>query len=118
MRIFGRRIPHPLWLFGPTLMYVIGAAMNYIVCAFNHGQMPVQYPGGCDGVFATATADPFHSCLDAHSRLRVLTDWIQGGTSIYSPGDLLILGGLSIFWVCLVVWIVLRIEEHNASPNY
>jgi hypothetical protein len=74
---------------------LVGTLLNKIVISANNGKMPVYptlsklikfyRPGQLDG-----SIDSLHVLLDKSSRLPFLADYIDIGTCIMSPGDLLI----------------------------
>ena len=86
----------PYWTLAaiPALSFGIGFTMNAIAVAVNGGQMPVQFPGGCDVMetvlAARGVTDIIHSCMTSDTHLKFLCDWILiRGVGVASPGDLL-----------------------------
>lgn len=106
-------MPFKTILLGPTLSYALGAASNIVTIAFNKGQMPVLWPGGCSDM--TPDADmQIHVCMTTASHLKPLADWIVvSGLGVLSPGDLLIFGALYSFVPALLIWIALVIQDAN-----
>ncbi len=92
--IIRRRITIPA-LVGAGLT-MIGTIMNKIVISANDGMMPV-YPtrSRMIGYYKTGqleggTIDELHVIMDSSAKLRYLADYIDLGTCILSPGDLLV----------------------------
>ena len=106
------RIPYKWLLLGPTAMFAIGFAMNAVVMAANHGQMPVLVPGGCFP--DTMSEDVIHSCMVAGTHLKFLADWIVvRHYGVFSPGDFFEMVFHETFWPSLVLWIGLIIDHFN-----
>lgn len=112
MRIFGLRIPYAALLYIPIIMKFLGAMSNFIVLAFNNGQMPVLMAGGClnfDG-----GDDIVHTCMSHVSHLKFFSDWMHlRGEGYCSPGDFLVWGGRYIQTPFLSAWIALFIRDYN-----
>lgn len=106
------KIPYKYLLLGPTAMFALGFAMNAIVMAANHGQMPVLIPGGdCSMVDAE---DIIHSCMNAGTHLKFLADWIViRHLGVASPGDFLEWASDATFWPALFAWVMFMIRDHK-----
>jgi hypothetical protein len=102
-------------LLGPSLLFAVGFALNAVVMAANHGQMPVLIPGGiADGCPINPDKDFLHSCMTQATHLKFLTDWmVIKGLGIASPGDLGLWGGDAAFWPALTAWVALVIKDRN-----
>lgn len=101
------KIPY-VWLLAlPELIYFTGVAMNAIVMAFNNGQMPVQWPGGCSEM----PFDGAHVCMVASTRLRWMADWIVMPNGVASPGDMFFWLGQAISSPFLHAWAALVIRD-------
>lgn len=106
------KIPHLSLLIGPTVLCYAGIAINAIVMGLNHGQMPVQWPGGCTDF----PQDFYHSCMTHATHLKFLCDWIAiKGLGIASPADMLIWGGEYLTAPAFLVWLTLVIKDHQAN---
>lgn len=107
------RVPYPWLLFGSIGAFAIGSALNLIVMAANHGQMPVLAPGGYCGLMDPA--DLGHVCMNADTHLKVIADWLvmDGGHTVASPGDLFLLFGDITLWPALTAWAALVIKDYN-----
>ena len=107
-------------IFTPTLvgvgMTMAGTLMNRLVINANEGKMPV-YPtvsrwigyykeGQLDG-----TIDQLHILMDGSSKLTFLADYIDLGTCILSPGDVLVHGFASIVIYYTVKRVCPKIER-------
>lgn len=110
------KIPYSYLLYGPAMLFVIGFAMNSIVIAANHGQMPVLFPGGgCPDI----SDDPVHVCMTASTHLKFLADWIMMVSrgelqGLYSPGDFVEMLGEFTMKPAFLIWfgaILSKIEE-------
>lgn len=107
------KVPYKYLLLGPIALYYLGAAMNILVVAMNHGQMPVLLPPGC--VVETFQGDVLHTCMRHASHLKFLADWISlRDTGVASPGDLLIWLGDALRLPALWMWIALVVKDANA----
>ena len=105
------RIPHSLFLLGPTLAFAVGFTLNAIVIAANGGSMPVLVPAGAN---LLDPQDWIHHAMTAVSHLPWLSDWIViRGFAIASPGDFLIWAGLATQTIGWVIWAVLMIRDAN-----
>jgi len=104
------KIPYWQFLLGPTLGMYLGIAINCIVLAANHGQMPVQWPGGCGG-WDVSEYDFIHVCMTHASHLKFLCDWISLGGYIASPGDMLIFLGSYFQTPAMFAWIILMVKK-------
>jgi hypothetical protein len=106
------RIPYFYLLTFPAFMFGFGFILNAIVIALNHGQMPVQWPGGCDP--DTMGDDIIHSCMASATHLKFLADWIFiRGVGVASPGDLLLWAGRFTFMPSVYAWLALVIKDEN-----
>jgi hypothetical protein len=103
------RIRPYLLLVVPTAFFWLGISMNSIAIAANHSQMPVEWMGGC-GTYPE-DHDIVHSCMTPQSRLKILSDWIQLGRTMTSPGDLLIELHDDLFAPCLWAWVALMLNR-------
>ena len=77
-----------------SLSILLGTLLNKIVMHANSGLMPV-YPSvskwtGYFNATPFTTYDSIHVLGDANTKLKFLSDYIDTGFSILSPGDLLI----------------------------
>jgi hypothetical protein len=73
-------------IIGCTAMLAVGFLLNVLVIAVNGGYMPVALEG-------EDLIDPeqeLYKPIDEHTRFAVLSDWIDLGPSLVSPGDLLL----------------------------
>lgn len=106
------KIPYASLLLGPTALFALGFAINALVMAVNHGQMPVLVPGGCSP--SDMADDLIHSCMVAGTHLKFMADWIViRHLGVASPGDFFEWGGDAAFWPSLVLWIGFMIRDHN-----
>ena len=106
------KIPYWKLLVLPFLSLGIGYALNAIVMAANHGQMPVQDWVHCWNY--PADGDFLHSCMTPDTHLKFLADWFRiPGTGWYSMGDLFIMLSDKILDPCLVIWAVLMIKKQD-----
>lgn len=96
------KLPKWLLLVSPSALYALGYALNALVMAANHGQMPVLWPGGCAGY--PQDNDILHVCMDAHTHLKFLADWIVQHDGVASPGDYLEWASDVTFWPCIFIW--------------
>jgi hypothetical protein len=55
--------------------------------------------------------DDVHCIMSKSNHLKFLADWINLRTTIYSPGDELILLGVYFWWYAPYTWIVLVVRE-------
>lgn len=103
------KIPHWLFLAGPTLAMGLGCAMNFIVMAANHGQMPVLIPGGDASLYEQ---DAFHCAMTASSHLKFLADWIViKDLGVASPGDLSEWLYDATLWPGFIIWATLKLKD-------
>jgi hypothetical protein len=103
-------IPYKTLLLGPTLLYGFGAALNLIVMAANHSQMPVQVPPGLD----MDPSDWIHGTLTAATHLKLLCDIFPiKGLGVASIGDFFLWAGDFLQIPCLVAWFTLMISDRN-----
>lgn len=97
----------------PPVMFGLGFMLNAVSMAFNNGQMPTLWPGGC-GSFEQ---DPLHACMGHATHLKLISDWIiiRSGVSvsIASPGDLLEWACELIQWPCIYIWATLMVRDHS-----
>jgi hypothetical protein len=110
----------PYWplLTGPALFFGIGFAMNAIVMAANHGQMPVLWPGGCPQDGVSEDVFPIHACMSAATHLKFLADWIViRGLGVTSPGDFFEWLSDATLMPALYMWLALVIRDKHV-PNY
>ena len=100
-----------LWvLLAPPLLFLVGAALNQIVMAANHGLMPVQVQGGC----MPGTGDGAgHVCMDANTHLKFLADWIQLHIGTASIGDTLIWLGDWLWYPAIFLWVGMMLERER-----
>lgn len=98
-----------------SVLILVGTLMNKIVMAANGGLMPV-YPtlSKLTGYF---TADPLgnfdkiHSIGDASTRLKFLTDYIDLGYSVLSPGDVLV----HLFTVIILYYTIKQLNTQRTN---
>jgi hypothetical protein len=102
----------PYWylLAVPTALYYLGSAMNLIVMALNHGQMPVQIS---PELVAQMDFDARHTIMTAQTHFKFFCDWLNLGEGIASPGDLFIWLGMSCSNMCAAIWAVLMIKDRQ-----
>lgn len=110
------KIPYWYLLAGPTLMWTIGHAMNLLVCAANHGAMPVLYPPAI-ACPALNPRDWIHQCMTSQSHLKILGDWLamREWNGMYSLGDILEIVGQQITLPGLIAWATCMIKD--AQPK-
>jgi len=106
----------------PILMWCIGITLNRVEMAINHGQMPVHWMAlrPCPWKFED---DMAHSCMDAHTRLKILADWIpvtEKGEykGVMSPGDVLITPWENFGDSFLLIWgtlVLKRVKDLSGS---
>ncbi|MBE5960307.1 MAG: hypothetical protein E7256_02800 [Lachnospiraceae bacterium] len=77
-----------------SALILIGTYLNRLVMSLNNGLMPV-FPtlSSKVGYFTTTPLgiyDTIHCLGDVHTRLKILTDYIDLGYCILSPGDLFV----------------------------
>lgn len=87
---------------------VLGRSLNDLVCFANSQYMPV-YDKGCP---AGMIWDSRHVCAYDGVHLAFLADYIHIGKVVYSPGDILIYFGGSIFFIAGVAF-VYSLFEHG-----
>jgi hypothetical protein len=108
------KIPYWPILLCPWLSYAAGFVLNAIVMAFNGGQMPTLWPGGC----TTFEVDMMHVCMTHASHLKFLADWIViRDTGIASPGDFFIWAAQYTQDWLLYVWIALVVKDSNSKKT-
>jgi hypothetical protein len=109
------KIPYWPLLSGPTILFGVGFLMNAIAVGVNHGQMPVQYPGGSMAGFSSVdSGDVVHCAMTAATHLKVICDWILiNGVGIASPGDCLEWAFDATVMPCLYAWAALMIADKN-----
>lgn len=95
------------------IIAAVGAISNLRVEAVNGGVMPV-FMDACLG-FEEARLDAFHSCGMAATHLAGLADWIRIGSSIYSPGDLLLALGQAITIITAISFLGLMVQRKIKS---
>jgi hypothetical protein len=105
------RVPYWQLLLGPSALLVIGMSLNALVMAVNGGQMPVQWPGGCDPKMMGD--DITHACMTHATHLKFLADWIVLQAGVASPGDLFIWTWEATFMPALYAWLALIIRDHS-----
>jgi hypothetical protein len=113
-----REIPNKGLLIVPQVLFYLGAALNQLVLYVNNGQMPVQFPGGCDADINEALAGTVHTCMVASSHLKILSDIINlNREGIWSIGDVLLtLGDVTtgpLFWC----WLTLALLATRKSDD-
>lgn len=107
------RIPYWPLLIGPSVLYVLGFAMNAVVMGFNYGQMPVLAMGCSPRELAS---DSIHTCMVASTHLKVLSDWIViSGLGTASPGDFLEWFYQTFSLSCWITWAMFVIRDLNAG---
>lgn len=109
------KIPYWPFLLGPWLAFGIGFALNALVMAVNHGQMPVL-TFDCDVNLArwVESGDYLHSCMVSTTHLKALADYIViPGVGTASPGDFFEWASEWLGAWCLPVWIALVLKNHN-----
>jgi|ERR1700676_1058353 len=105
------KIPYWQLLLGPSILLVVGMSINAIVMGVNGGQMPVQWPGGCDPkVFED---DLIHTCMTHATHLKFLCDWISIQGGVASPADFLIWAWEATFMPALYAWLALVVRDHS-----
>src|SRR5258707_11259536 len=80
------KLPYWKLFVTPPALFILGFLMNSLVMAMNNNQMPVFIPGGCP--VGTDLGDGIHTCMNAHTHLKALADWILIPGAIASPGDM------------------------------
>lgn len=106
------KIPHKWLLLGPVAMFALGFAMNAVVMAANHGQMPVLIPG--NNCSLIEPEDFIHTCMTAGTHLKFLADWIViNHFGVASPGDFLEWACDQTFWPALFAWVMFVIRDHD-----
>lgn len=111
------KVPYPVLLLGPAVLFGLGLILNAIVCGMNGASMPVLVPkaiweanGGCP----IDPEDWIHHCMTAQSHLKVLADWIAiRDFGVASPGDILEFIGGATFIPSLVAWVTCIIKDHQ-----
>ena len=95
----------------------LGSALNLIVMAANHGQMPVLFPGSCSvDIFS---ADIFHVCMTGATHLKFLSDWLViKGLGVASIGDLLIWLSDAITTPALYLWGAMMVMDSNLKSRF
>jgi hypothetical protein len=87
------KIPIPklykiLFLLFPVFLYGIGGGLNQLVCALNHGMMPVEIPKAFKWQFPDGSdIDETHTVASSETVLRILDDRIPIQGNIESVGD-------------------------------
>jgi hypothetical protein len=97
-----------IYLIVSIALYVIGGRMNDLVVKANGGKMPV-YPFISVKLFKRyaekAKNKPIYIMGDTNTRLKILSDWIDVGYDIYSPGDLINLASYGLLFYNLIVFL-------------
>lgn len=116
-----KRIPYWYLLILPYAAVYFGMGLNQLALAVNHEQMPVAFPASeyhqvCDDpTTLMQNGDTVHSCMNEHTRLRFLCDWIVIGNPqadyIMSPGDIFIFLYEASMPLFLYLWIALIIRD-------
>jgi len=110
-------IPYAYLLLGPSAIYALGYALNALVMAANHNQMPVLVPGACPDDMVSM----IHSCMQSSTHLKFLGDWIVTGSSsrfgIASPGDFMLDAGTATFWPGVVSWVALVLKRLSSQVD-
>ena len=97
----------------PQAINFLGAFLNQLAFAVNGGAMPV-HANFCG--MRMNPEDFRHVCMTAATRLKFLCDWIDLGSVILSPGDVLLHFGHLLEVPCFWMWIVLAgIALHRQS---
>lgn len=102
----------PSWIIPllPSLLVLVGAALNCLAITVNHGLMPYVQDFGFGFVMPGTITDPRHVAWYPGVHLGFLCDWIQWfGESVCSPGDLCLWLGDWLTAPVLVVWAALNI---------
>ena len=86
------------------------------VMALNHGRMPVLMPS--DLVESFGGFDDRHVLMTSATHLKFFCDWINLGSGIASPGDILIWLGEATTNIGLAVWATLMIKDVNSGDDY
>jgi len=107
------RIPYWPILAVPSLSIMLGFFLNAIVMAANGGQMPVLVPGGNCSLIDSQ--DILHVCMNAHTHLKILADWISFYDSMTSLGDFFLLFGKHFYIPALYTWAVLVIRDYREN---
>lgn len=127
----------------PLLLMFFGAASNQAVLVANWGKFPVMGNDRIILKMKTADAqekeweeqkqfavlktavskklvisgdqflDDVHSIMGPNSRLKFLADYIDLKSSLYSPGDLLVMLGQFLWPFAIPAWVALVIKDHN-----
>jgi hypothetical protein len=117
-----RDIRVPCWplLIIPALVFALGYLLNVVAIGVNHGYMPVQGYTECVGNSAEERGDVIHVCMDKHTRLKILSDWIyapwMGGTA--SIGDMLEWAAENSMYPCWFIWLGFIIYEHSEDESW
>ena len=114
------KLPYlPVLLF-PSILWIIGAALNVTVCSANHGEMPVAVPQstffeeGGDSLHGGDLMDTKHVVMTPKHHLKFLADWITiPGIGTASIGDGFLLAGDTLQPYCLGAWLALLWKKHE-----
>jgi uncharacterized protein DUF5317 len=102
------KLPYWYLLVVPFLSPFLGVAINALVMAANHSQMPVNMPPGME----IDPSDWVHTAMTAQTHLKFLCDWIVlRGVGIASPADLLIWLGEYTQVPAFFVWLTLIAKD-------
>ena len=101
----------------PFAIDKLGALLNQLVIAANHGLFPV--------LIANCNIHPdefdIHTCMIAGSHLNFLADWINLHDGIYSPGDLLLTIADAIqtpcFWLWMAAILYMTLQYQTATKE-
>jgi hypothetical protein len=115
------RLKFPYWylLLVPLFMNWIGALLNVLCIAVNHGQMPVLDPH-IDCSWSNDPQDILHKCMTASTHLNILGDWIvmaDGGIfkGMGSIGDKLQDWSDQLGIPCIFAWFCLMVQRESRS---
>lgn len=99
-----------------SLSIAAGTVLNRFAIAQNGGHMPVfptlSYLTGYIDPSVFGTADQLHTLGNAATRVWYLTDYIDYGYSVLSPGDLLI-----HLYACLMFYALIRAVNLRFAPR-
>jgi hypothetical protein len=130
-----RKFPYWYLIAVPALLFGLGVVSNQSVLVANHGKFPVMLSQGMYYKYCTPQSeededapsiscikggemiDETHSVMGPNSHLKVLSDIIPIGSTIYSIGDGLLELGSWLLSYTLIAWLFLTIRKLATLVN-